>query len=195
MPSTGSSLLFPIVTGHVGGSVQHGLSAAGGVYGFNKHCSAADKRYSVGTGMHPSESLVRVSVSYKISEYITFVRECIQLDEAQAPVATSWVSRIWNSRTMQNLMLPFVVPPIFLIKKALVGDCTFEFTPIGLTRISKRRSGSRTWDQVRWVHALSSLYLIQLSEGFLPIPYRAFTPEQKVEFLRLVPAHLQKPDA
>ena len=27
-----------------GGSVQHGLSAAGGVHGFYQHCSAADKR-------------------------------------------------------------------------------------------------------------------------------------------------------
>jgi hypothetical protein len=28
----------------VSGLVQHGLSAAGGVYGFYKHCSTADKR-------------------------------------------------------------------------------------------------------------------------------------------------------
>ena len=27
-----------------GGSVQHGLSAAGGVHGFDQYCSAADKR-------------------------------------------------------------------------------------------------------------------------------------------------------
>jgi len=30
-----------------GGSDQNGLSAAGGVYGFYGHCSAADKRYSL----------------------------------------------------------------------------------------------------------------------------------------------------
>jgi hypothetical protein len=29
---------------HAGGLFQHGLSAAGGVYGFFKHRSAADKR-------------------------------------------------------------------------------------------------------------------------------------------------------
>jgi hypothetical protein len=37
-------LQSPIATAHAGGSVQHGLSAAGGVYGFYKHCSSADKR-------------------------------------------------------------------------------------------------------------------------------------------------------
>ena len=40
----GRSLQAPIVTACAGGSVQHGLSAAGGVYGFFEHCSAADKR-------------------------------------------------------------------------------------------------------------------------------------------------------
>jgi len=40
-PQTGQSFQSPIATAHAGGSVQHGLSAAGGVYGFSKHCSAA----------------------------------------------------------------------------------------------------------------------------------------------------------
>ena len=31
-------------TAFAGGSVQHGVSAAGGIYGFYEHCSAADKR-------------------------------------------------------------------------------------------------------------------------------------------------------
>lgn len=44
MPQIGESFQYPISTVHTGGSVQHGLSAAGGVYGFYEHCSAADKR-------------------------------------------------------------------------------------------------------------------------------------------------------
>jgi len=40
----GRSLQTPIATASAGGSVQHGLSAAGGVDGFFEHCSAADKR-------------------------------------------------------------------------------------------------------------------------------------------------------
>jgi hypothetical protein len=40
----GKSLQSPIATACTGGSVQHGLSAAGGVDGFYKHVSAADKR-------------------------------------------------------------------------------------------------------------------------------------------------------
>jgi len=44
MPQMGESFQYPISTVHTGGSVQHGLSAAGGVYGFYEHCSAADKR-------------------------------------------------------------------------------------------------------------------------------------------------------
>jgi len=41
-------LAIPIATVHAGGSVQHGLSAAGGIYGFYKQCSAVDKRYPLG---------------------------------------------------------------------------------------------------------------------------------------------------
>lgn len=45
LPQIGRSLQFPFFdTAHAGGSVQHGLSAAGGVYGFYLHCGAADKR-------------------------------------------------------------------------------------------------------------------------------------------------------
>jgi hypothetical protein len=40
----GKSSQPPIATAYTGGSVQHGLSAAGGVDGFYKHVSAADKR-------------------------------------------------------------------------------------------------------------------------------------------------------
>jgi hypothetical protein len=40
----GKSLQPPIATACTGSSVQHGLSAAGGVDGFYEHCSAADKR-------------------------------------------------------------------------------------------------------------------------------------------------------
>jgi len=40
----GRSFQTPVATASTGGSVQHGLSAAGGVYGFYEHCNAADKR-------------------------------------------------------------------------------------------------------------------------------------------------------
>ena len=38
----GGGFQTPIATASAGASVQHGLSAAGGVYGFYQHCSAAD---------------------------------------------------------------------------------------------------------------------------------------------------------
>ena len=37
-----------MATAFAGGSVQHGLSAAGGGLVFYEHCSAADKRLSLG---------------------------------------------------------------------------------------------------------------------------------------------------
>ena len=43
----GGGFQTPIATASAGASVQHGLSAAGGVYGFYQHCSAADKRIIV----------------------------------------------------------------------------------------------------------------------------------------------------
>ena len=39
----GLKISTPTIDRLAGGSVQHGLSAAGGVYGFYQHCSAADK--------------------------------------------------------------------------------------------------------------------------------------------------------
>lgn len=41
-----------LVTVYTGGSIQHGLSAAGGVYGFVEHGRAADKRRSLSLRKH-----------------------------------------------------------------------------------------------------------------------------------------------
>jgi hypothetical protein len=43
-PATRSSVLFLFCIVHFGRAFQYGLSAAGGVDGFYKHCSAADER-------------------------------------------------------------------------------------------------------------------------------------------------------
>ncbi len=145
--------------------------------------------------MQPSQLLIRVSVSYKLGEYITILRECVQLHEANEPARTWWLARLWNSQTMQNVGLALIAPPLFLVKKALAGTCTFEFTTSGLTRISRYKRLFKTWDEVKFVHELPSSYLVELNEGFLPVPYRTFSPEQRSEFRRLVPAHVQRSGA
>jgi hypothetical protein len=143
--------------------------------------------------MHTIPPTVRVVVTYTLSEYKQIIGDCIRrVEAADGASSRSWVSRAWNSQPVQQLVLALLVPPIFALKKLCVGTCTFEFSAEGLKRTSKRGTGMRTWQQVSAVHSLPLAYLIELEEGDLPLPYSAFTAEQRAWFETLVPPALKE---
>jgi hypothetical protein len=67
---------------------------------------------------------------------------------------------------------------IFTIKVRKVGLCTFKFTESGFERNSNVGEKFIPWDKVLYVHQLTEAYLMELEQGFIPLPYRCFDKNQ-----------------
>lgn len=137
---------------------------------------------------------IRVEVEYGLTEYKSIILEF--LSRATKKRATVNRNLPWNKPWVERAVLAVVVPPVFWLKKLRVGKCLFEFTPEGLLRTAKGYTASRTWSQVAAVHRLSAAYLIELKEGgAMPIPYRVFTPSQRIALESFMPTHVYTSDA
>jgi len=141
--------------------------------------------------MPHTSTCVRVEVVYGLREYLGVIDEFVPLSDAgRGSSAAGWISRLFDSKPVRRLCLYVLVPPIFLFKKLRMGRCTFEFSGIELRRTTRGRTASREWTKVTCVHRLSQAYMIELQEGCLPVPYRAFSDAQRREFEALVPGGL-----
>ena len=129
---------------------------------------------------------VRVAIEYRLAEYIGILDEFASRTSA-AESGRSRLSTFWNSAPVRRLGLRLLAPPIFYIKQLAVGASVFEFDAVGLRRLSKGRLSERRWSQVKALHVLSQAYLIELDEGLLPLPFRAFSEAQHRAFSDAVP--------
>jgi hypothetical protein len=136
--------------------------------------------------MSGAQSGVRVEVEYQFKEYKAIVREFNPRAPKNKPRVVN-PNLPWNQPWAERLILAVILRPIFWVKKARVGNCSFEFTDAGLSRTSKAHMMTRTWGQVAAVHRLTVAYLIELEEGgAMPVPYRAFRPDERAAFERLL---------
>jgi hypothetical protein len=129
---------------------------------------------------------VRVAIEYRLAEYISILDEFASR-AAAAESGRSQLSAFWNSAPVRKLVLRLLATPIFYIKRLAVGTSVFEFDAVGLRRLSKGRLSERRWEQVKALHVLSQAYLIELDEGLLPLPFRAFSEAQRRAFADAVP--------
>ena len=129
---------------------------------------------------------VEVAVDYQLGEYKRVLRDFIPMHLAETGEKPNRLLP-WNWPVVEAAFLSIVVPLVFLVKKARVGPCVFTFIEAGLTRASKSGAGSRAWTEVQAVRHLSGAFLIQLKAGgAMPVPYRSFTPAQRLVFESLV---------
>ena len=136
---------------------------------------------------------IRVTIEYRLAEYISILDEFAVRSSAAAS-ERSRLSTVWNSAPVRKLGLLLLAPPIFYVKQLVVGACVFEFDATGLRRVSKRRISERRWSQVKAIHVLSQAYLIELDEGLLPLPFRAFSEAQHRTFADAVPPETPRID-
>jgi hypothetical protein len=135
--------------------------------------------------MNPQADRVEVVVEYHLAEYKRVLLEFIPLALARE---TKKPNRLlpWNWPYVEKAAFALMVPPVFWLKKAMIGACVFTFDESGISRASKGRIGRREWSQVKAVHKLSEAYLIELKEGgAMPVPYRVFTAEGRESFENL----------
>ena len=127
---------------------------------------------------------IDLSVSYGLREYISFVRDFGVWHQATEGGKTEFIpsKRGAYARFIHTATVYLLAPPIFIMKKRAVGDCKFNINDSRVLRQSKNGDIELPWSQVLRVHRLSQAYLVQEEQGAMPIPYRAFTPEQLKQF-------------
>ena len=132
--------------------------------------------------MKQTGEAVEVAVEYRLGEYKRVLRDFIPLALERDGKKTNRLFP-WNWPILEDTMFNLFVPLVFWFKKSRIGNCKFTFSEAGFTRTSRGRTASRNWDEVKVVHRLSGAYLIELKAGgALPVPYRAFTPEEEQLF-------------
>ena len=125
-----------------------------------------------------------LSVSYGLREYISFVRDFGVWHQATEGGKTEFVpsKRGAYARFVHTATVYLLAPPIFVVKKRAVGDCRFTIDENRVLRQSKSGDVELPWAQVLRVHRLTQAYLVQEEQGAMPIPSRAFAPEQREQF-------------
>lgn len=125
---------------------------------------------------------VEVVAEYQLAEYKRVLRDFIPIHLAEVGEKPNRLLP-WNWPLVEGALFSIFVTVAFLTKKAKVGRCVFTFSEAGLSRASKSGAGFRDWNEVKAVHHLSAAYLVELKAGgAMPIPYRAFSPEQRLVF-------------
>jgi hypothetical protein len=135
--------------------------------------------------MQDDSQRVQVRVDYDLGEYKRVLRDFVPIYYSQTGKVPNRLLP-WNWKIVEGAMFALFVPPVFWLKKAMIGECVFTFSADGLSRTSKGRTGTRTWQEVKAVHRLSEAYLVELKAGgAMPVPYRAFTATERVLFEKL----------
>ena len=78
---------------------------------------------------------------------------------------------------------------MFAIKVRKVGLCAFKFCSLGFERKSNVGKKFIPWEDVLNIHQLSDAYLMELEQGFIPLPYRCFG-DHKLEFENIISSKL-----
>ena len=112
-------------------------------------------------------SAVQFEVSYQLGEYCQFALEHGG-HIARKPFGF-----------FGRAFLSVIAVPVFLLKAARVGRCSFNIDIAGVVRISKGGELRIPWGKVTAVHRYTPGLLIEKIGGAVPIPYRCLTSEQR----------------
>jgi hypothetical protein len=119
-------------------------------------------------------SAVHFEVSYQLGEYRQFALEHGGYI-ARKPLGF-----------FGTAFLSVLAAPVFLLKAARVGRCTFSIDLAGIVRTSKAGELRIPWGEVTDVHRYTRGLLIEKVGGAVPIPNRCLTPQQRVSLDALV---------
>lgn len=127
---------------------------------------------------------IALTVSYGLSEYLSFVRDFGVWHQATSggKVASTTKPRSNLHRLYHVATVYLLAPPLFLLKKKAVGKCEFTIDRQGIVRRSKSGNLELPWSYVLRVHRLSEAYLVEKDGGAMPLPYRVFTVAQREAF-------------
>lgn len=133
--------------------------------------------------MPPAERMqageLRVSVRYRLGEYVAFaVAHALDTD------AFVRAAPVWKQR-MFAMLLALVACITFVVKSLRVGRCDFVIDDNGIERRSRRGTSGLPWSRVQAVHVYPCGYLVELESGAVPLPFRVLTQRTRQKFEQL----------
>ena len=132
---------------------------------------------------------VHFEVSYQFGEYKSMGYEFILYRHNRRLLEKSPDARP-ASRLPLSIRMAFAifVPLVFLYKTRKVGRCAFVIDGDGVQRSSRLGTGRVPWSDVATVHRLSRAYLVEKTQGALPLPYRCLDEKQTAVLEKLFQA-------
>jgi hypothetical protein len=124
---------------------------------------------------------IQFEVSYGLKEYLQIVRECAR------PVYDDEIKRRGKTpgkidAFLFSILHTALMAPIFVWKKIRIGRCKFSIDESGVTRRAKDGIYAVTWNDVTKVQRLPASYVVSLSSGAMPLPFRCFSAEERERF-------------
>jgi hypothetical protein len=128
--------------------------------------------------------MLSITVNYIWSEYLNVITEFAPINsykEKHGKLPSSKIKiSLWDT-----IVAHLFGSLIFAIKVRKVGLCTFKFSANGFERKSNVGEKFIAWDKVLHIHQLTDAYLMELEQGFIPLPFRCFG-DHKLEFENIV---------
>jgi hypothetical protein len=135
--------------------------------------------------------MLTVHVTYKLAEYLQVLNDFLpQMKLRRAIAAGKQPAPVTPLRWYERQLVCALGSLAFAIKSYRIGACTFQIDSHGVSRESKTGLLQVPWSEITQVHKLSSAYLVEKSNGAMPIPFRVFTAEQQLALEALAGARL-----
>src|SRR6185436_802390 len=125
--------------------------------------------------------MLTVHVSYNLAEYLQVLNDFLpQAKHRRAFAAGKQPAPMAPLRWHEKQLVRVLGSLAFAVKSYRIGACTFQIDSHGVSRESKTGLLQVPWSEITQVHKLSSAYLVENSNGAMPIPFRVFTAEQQL---------------
>jgi hypothetical protein len=134
---------------------------------------------------HEDAASIRFEVRYRLVEYVAFAVDDAHATDVFVRNAARWKQRIFAGA------LGVLAVGAFVRKSHRIGRCTFKIDAHGIERVSKRGRSSVPWSRVQAVRVYRRGYVVELSQGAVPVPFRVLTPDARRAFERLAGSRLQ----
>ena len=129
--------------------------------------------------------MLNVAVSYRLHEYLQVLFDFVPLEHHRRAVLSGKESSDGRPKSLTWLTkgaIYVVGSAAYFYKVNQVGACNFQVHAGGVDRTSKGGTLKTSWAEVTQVSVLSGAYLVQKSNGAMPIPFRCMNAAERQEF-------------
>ena len=132
----------------------------------------------------PGALNLKFSVSYKLAEYLSFIRE--HLPVIARSVYAKRGKPFKSLSPFQSALTQVAATVGFAFKKWRLKTCDFSINEEGLRRRSAMGTVFIPWGDVLEVHEYSQGFLLARQTGAIPLPYRCLNAEQMFALRSLI---------